>query len=149
MKKCKGCEINKSKSEFYFNEANTTADKLSVRCKDCHNKQQALWRDRNPKYMTKYALRNRTETMEKYGVSVKTIERHGLETVMTAYENADRKCSECESEKDLTIHHKDHNGRNKMDSKEPVNNNLDNLTILCRSCHGRLHSIERWANRNL
>lgn len=35
----------------------------------------------------------------------------------------------------LSLHHKDHNGRN---SKHP-NNNEDNLMLLCSDCHGKIH----------
>ena len=39
-------------------------------------------------------------------------------------------CQECGDYHDLVIHHKDIN---------PVNNDLSNLILLCRSCHGRIH----------
>lgn len=41
-------------------------------------------------------------------------------------------CSICNSEKDLTVDHIDGNGRN----SEKPNNNINNLRILCRKCHG-------------
>ena len=43
------------------------------------------------------------------------------------------RCSECRKYKDnwyLVIHHKDHNWRN---------NKINNLVVLCRSCHQKLH----------
>lgn len=51
-------------------------------------------------------------------------------------------CSWCgETElRNLVVHHKDGNnfGNNVF-----TNNNLDNLVVLCRSCHGHVHSQER------
>lgn len=47
------------------------------------------------------------------------------------------KCAHCGGTKTRQIHHIDH---------DPMNNALSNLMVLCSSCHGRLHSNERWAN---
>lgn len=46
------------------------------------------------------------------------------------------KCVNCDSEKLLTVHHK--NGVSWVNSKEP-DNRLENLVTLCRSCHTTLH----------
>lgn len=48
------------------------------------------------------------------------------------------KCVRCPNTKQLTVHHKDRNGRGKDDP----NNCLDNLETLCRSCHAKEHSDE-------
>jgi len=47
------------------------------------------------------------------------------------------KCVVCGSEKRLDIHHKDGNGTNV--ACENRNNSLDNLVLLCRSCHMKIH----------
>lgn len=144
MKFCGRCKKTKDESDFYCNKSKTKSDQLSARCKTCHNEIQALWRASRPDYMKNYATKNRVETKKKYGISVKTIERHGFENALKVYERCKRACVQCGTEFDLTIHHKDHKGRNQMDVKGEVNNDPDNLVILCRSCHGRMHSLERW-----
>jgi len=142
MKQCKDCGEIKPLSEYY--KGVTEKDRLKGKCKNCYLSQTAQWRKNNPKYMTDYCLKNRTETKRRYGVSVKTIERHGLKTVLAVYDRAGRKCEKCGSEYDLTINHKDRKGRNYMDLKLEPNNNLDNLEILCRSCHGKVSNQQRW-----
>ena len=142
MKQCKECGKIKPLSNFY--KGVTEKDGLKHKCKVCYLKQTAQWREKHPSYMKKYALRNRKITKKVYGISVKTIERLGLKTVLFVYDRANRKCEKCGTEYDLTIHHKDRKGRNNQDMKLPVNNNLENLQVLCRSCHGRIHSIQRW-----
>ena len=49
-----------------------------------------------------------------------------------AYAYFNNKCVECNSIKNLRIHHKD---------KNSSNNNLSNLTLLCSKCHGNAHSF--------
>lgn len=57
------------------------------------------------------------------------------------------KCSECGSKSYLHIHHKDNKGSNLPIAKR--NNSLDNLVLLCRSCHGKLHgSITCWSRKH-
>lgn len=47
------------------------------------------------------------------------------------------KCEICNNNKNLLIHHKDGcNGR----SNPKLNNNLENLMILCRRCHPKIHN---------
>ncbi|TES91739.1 MAG: HNH endonuclease [Candidatus Cloacimonadota bacterium] len=42
-------------------------------------------------------------------------------------------CQECESTDTIQIHHRDRN---------PFNNSLENLDILCRLCHSRKHHLD-------
>lgn len=63
------------------------------------------------------------------------------------YDRASRKCEQCGEVNDLTIHHKDGNGSNNAKNKLPVNNNPDNLIILCRRCHGKIHGKQSWEKR--
>ena len=58
---------------------------------------------------------------------------------LVVYDKFERKCSQCGGENDLTIHHLDGNGRNNEESGLPVNNELDNLILICRRCHGSIH----------
>ena len=46
--------------------------------------------------------------------------------------NRKKKCEECTSTKNLTIHHIDFNR---------YNNNIDNFQTLCESCHNNKHEI--------
>lgn len=49
-------------------------------------------------------------------------------------------CENCGTDTDLCTHHKDNNG-SRLPRKER-NNVLNNLSILCRSCHAKLHRAE-------
>jgi len=44
------------------------------------------------------------------------------------------RCAMCKSDTSLVIHHVDGSG-----NSEKTNNNLDNLILLCRSCHAKIH----------
>lgn len=147
MKECKVCKLKKSYSEFY--RSKTMHDGLNGKCKVCYLKMTAKWRRTKPSYMKNYSLNHRKTTKQIYGVSVKTIERLGLKTVLFVYDRAKRKCEQCGTEFDLTIHHKDRNGRNKLDLHLQQNNSYDNLIVLCRSCHGSIHSKQRWSEYKL
>lgn len=50
-------------------------------------------------------------------------------------------CSWCGTTENLCVHHKDGNnfGKNNIFT----NNDIDNLVVLCRSCHGKVHSQEK------
>lgn len=44
-----------------------------------------------------------------------------------------RSCKECSSESDLTIHHKNGKGDQRMES----------LEVLCRDCHDKVHGFKK------
>lgn len=46
-------------------------------------------------------------------------------------------CKLCDITEKLVIHHRD--GNNGKQGK-PLNNDINNLIVLCRSCHARVHS---------
>ena len=52
-----------------------------------------------------------------------------------AFENFPNLCNICSSLNQLRVHHKD---RNKF------NNDLNNLIIVCKSCHNKIH--DKWKN---
>jgi len=79
-----------------------------------------------------------------FGLSRKTISRNGFKTAIEVYDKFNRKCSVCGNENDLTIHHIDGKGRNYVDKGLKANNSIDNLILICRKCHGSIHSKERW-----
>ena len=57
------------------------------------------------------------------------------------------RCTLCETENHLVVHHIDGNGRT---SKKP-NNDLGNLQTLCRACHMKLHGTirrtQKWSQK--
>ena len=155
-KQCRKC--GETKSADQFSKDSKKSDGLCWCCKACQaayahkryleNKdhileQERKWRERRPTYMRDYSLAHRKQTKTKYGVSVKTIERFGLKIVLAVYDKAGRKCQQCGEVNDLTVHHGDRNGRNNQDKGLPANNSLENLKILCRRCHGKIHS-DQW-----
>jgi 5-methylcytosine-specific restriction endonuclease McrA len=54
-----------------------------------------------------------------------------------AKENLIQKCSLCKKDKRLEVHHIDFNRKN---------NKLSNLTILCKSCHSKIHKRDKNIN---
>lgn len=58
--------------------------------------------------------------------------------VLEMYNYTCSKCNQTYEEKDLTVHHKDRNGR----GSESPNNDIMNLELLCRACHCEEHAIE-------
>lgn len=68
-----------------------------------------------------------------------SIQRNGLNAKIV-YEYYNKKCVYCGKEFDLTIHHLDGKGRNYLNRGLKPNNDFGNLILLCRSCHGKIHS---------
>jgi len=64
------------------------------------------------------------------GTSAGYIRRTGLEQL---HKHGIYKCQICGSSKQLEVHHKD---RNKL------NNSIDNLMLVCKSCHRKIHYKE-------
>lgn len=85
----------------------------------------------------------------KYGVSVSTLTRYGRKTIEVLFKTREMKCAWCGELEDLTIHHKDNLGINmyKAKLKKKMNNNIDNLEIVCRKCHGGYHAKTRKVQR--
>ena len=53
-----------------------------------------------------------------------------------AYETYEKKCSKCGREDgQIDVHHKDKNRKN---------NRIDNLQVLCASCHAKIHKIKNF-----
>jgi len=93
------------------------------------------------KYFKKYH-KEHYNGLKRYGISVKAIQLLGLKLALNVYDRAKRKCEKCSATNDLTIHHIDGNGRHNQEKKLKVNNNSDNLQVLCRKCHGSIHGKE-------
>ena len=113
---------------------------------------QREWRKRNPDKVKEYLTKqrqNHPEYKEKYkekcikfGIGLGTLGRYGLKIGLAVYDKFDRKCVKCGEINDLTIHHLDGNGRNNAEKGLPINNELNNLILICRRCHGSIHGKE-------
>lgn len=55
---------------------------------------------------------------------------HSSRKIVYLLEDREKKCEICGSTKSIDVHHKDGNHQN---------NNSDNLMVVCRSCHMKLH----------
>jgi 5-methylcytosine-specific restriction endonuclease McrA len=86
-----------------------------------------------------YQREQRKIFKEKYGISSNQIYRNGNNAII-AVRKAGRRCQICGNTGNLAIHHKDGNGRNLLEGNKKPNNNLNNLMVLCRSCHSILHN---------
>lgn len=120
-KTCSDCKKVLPLSNFYSRKK--SKDGLAYRCKWCSHKS---------------AYKAVLNKASKYGLSVASIQRYGFTTALTIYRNFSKKCTICGSEYDLTIHHKDGQGRNYLEKRLSMNNDISNLVILCRRCHGSI-----------
>lgn len=148
MKKCTKCGEFKPLS--CFNKDRSKSDGLNYYCTQCRVKNNKKYK----KYFDQYRKNNKESQKEyrnglkkKYGIGLRTVNTYGLKLALLVYDRAGRKCEECGEINDLTIHHKDGNGRHNQEKGLPMNNEPDNLQVLCRSCHGRLHSREYWQSK--
>ena len=84
----------------------------------------------------------RDKFIKKYGISYSQINTFGLRTCIRLYKKNNYKCSVCDSTKRLCVHHKDGVGMgNHMKLGKTVNNKLDNLLLVCASCHRKIHGF--------
>jgi len=99
------------------------------------------WLEKHPDYKQspKAGEKWRKKIKDHYGLGAGTILRYGFRLALKIYEKYNRKCSKCGSENDLTIHHLDNKGRNYVNKGLKANNDEDNLILICRKCHGRIH----------
>lgn len=63
---------------------------------------------------------------------------HGHENYLNALKRDGFKCVKCGNAKSPHVHHIDRNGTG--NSKDERNNSLDNLVVLCNTCHMQLHA---------
>ena len=141
MKKCRKCGETKEITKFY--KHCKSKDGYLNHCKECQND----WFKKNPNYQNyqkKWQKKKRKVIKDKYGLGVGTVSRFGFKLSLEVYEKCKKKCEICGCENDLTIHHKDGKGRNYENRGLEPNNSLDNLIVLCRSCHGSLHGKKYW-----
>jgi len=98
---------------------------------------------RNPRVLSDnptavYSREHRKKFKEKHGISWNQIYRNG-KNALKAVENSGRKCERCGKLENLQIHHKDNKGRSYLRKGLKPNNRLNNLLVLCRSCHAIHH----------
>jgi hypothetical protein len=67
------------------------------------------------------------------------------EEALNLIQNPNTKCFMCGSTDGLQIHHKDHKGCNVPSSER--NNSIDNLEVLCISCHTKKHHSLKLKNK--
>ena len=99
-----------------------------------HDHRLAQGKEYNEKYCK--------EVKEKYGISRTTLYRNGGKAVIEELLK-NWKCKVCGTAEDINIHHKDNHGRHNQKLGLKLNNSINNLEILCRSCHSKLHTRER------
>lgn len=89
-----------------------------------------------------YRKRYKERINRKFGLGTKQFYKYGFKLCIEIYNKFNHKCDICGSTDYLQIHHLDNTGNTKE-----INNNPDNLQLLCRKCHGSISSKEYW-NKN-
>ena len=79
-------------------------------------------------------------TREKYGVNYGTMVRYGKTTVVAVMKKCECMCTTCDSRRNLHIHHRDGKGITYEMMGGEMNNDINNLELQCRECHGRMHN---------
>lgn len=133
---CIICHQSKPVNDFYKSKKGY----YSSQCKICDAIRTKEWRHRtgrSKRYVHELPHNSRDE-LRKFRLGRGTIERYG-KVGLRVYQRAQFMCEQCDEDHDLTIHHKDNQGRNYERMGLKANNNIDNLMILCRRCHGSLH----------
>ena len=87
---------------------------------------------------------NKSKFSKQFGFNAYQVYKYGPDLVLSVYENSNKKCNICGSTENLAIHHIDGNGRHNEENGNLVNNSLENLQLLCKRCHGSVHSKEYW-----
>jgi hypothetical protein len=96
-------------------------------------------KEENKIYRREWAREKAQKVKEKYGLSMLQIQKYGFKLSLEVYEKYNRKCSMCENENNLQIHHKDHSGQT-----DNPNNGIENLQLVCLKCHSSISSKKRW-----
>jgi 5-methylcytosine-specific restriction endonuclease McrA len=102
-----------------------------------------LYRKNNPEKVALWKKNDKVKHKEQYkerDAKYKDLLRYSGNRII-ALRRDNYTCTEChkpDPEVELVVHHKDFSGQ----SKKP-NNRIENLTTLCRSCHIRLHLLNK------
>ena len=152
-KQCFRCGETKSITKYYFRKNRNAYMGVCKKCKikECvksHRRNPEVyrrinkeWADRNPEKIKSYR-ENYHYQYRHYQHRYKYRHRCGIEIKNLVFARDNNQCQICLSSEDLTIHHLDGNGRHNEENGLPVNNEPNNLQVLCRSCHGRLHRLQ-------
>lgn len=113
-------------------------------CSSCYARQYKLDPKRRAKVYqqrTEWYWRYRTENLQKRKAWRE--QKHYAGKREAALKRDGYACTICGSKLQLTVHHRDRNGR----GRRSPNNKLSNLVTTCRSCHAKEHSDELQAAR--
>ncbi len=112
-------------------------------CKKCRSDYMSVYAKtykpyRTPGYWYKYLKARRERIKKQYGFGGGSLGRYGLKILIPIYKKYNNCCAVCFKKQDLTIHHLNGKGRHYWEKTgQKPDNSLDNLMVLCRSCHGR------------
>lgn len=99
-----------------------------LRHRDKYIARAKKWTAENPNKRREISLRDNTKRCE---LKKKWWQKTRFGTLVEMGE-----CRRCGSDTQLVVHHSDGNN-GKMG--KPLNNDIDNLVVLCRSCHAKIH----------
>lgn len=118
--------------EFPPDKANK--DGRKGRCRFCINK---ATQRRGGTY--KYLKARRERLTKEFGFGAGLIWRYGVKLLLALFAKFNYQCRDCGAKSRLTVHHIDGKGRHYWEkTKQKMNNDLGNLALLCRRCHGRI-----------
>lgn len=109
-------------------------------CKNCWERE---WAINNSEHLKSYKHTWYLKNGGKAASKIQREQRHYDGKREWVLKRDHHKCRLCDATNQLTVHHKDGNGRGK---KSP-NNNPDNLITVCRKCHMEIHRKELQAAR--
>lgn len=124
-----------------FHKDKNTKDGYTSQCKKCRiNKKKEWMQKTETKKMRAHQARKFRKTKEGKEYTSEINKKTSNKTRFggnrdKVFKSFGGKCYHCDNKEKLCIHHIDGDGRN---SKNP-NNVLDNLMLLCLSCHMKLH----------
>lgn len=147
--KCTKCGIEQDQSLYQKDKHNKSGYKM--RCKQCISEYTKNFFKKNPYKSNKeynqrtieWRRNHRKKIKEKYGFG-SGYWRYGIDLMIEVYKKYDSCCDICKTKENLTLHHLDGRGRHYHErGYGKMNNNIDNLQLLCRSCHGYIDS-RKW-----
>lgn len=152
IKKCTSCGETKTIDQFYKKKRKNSVS-LTSKCKKCLNKESAAYyRDRLKtddefKIRLNLKAKNWKKKIDKRFPfsAVQAVRYGGIENLEKLFQRAGNKCEICSIDEKLCVHHKDENGLDNLRKGKWINNNINNLQLLCISCHRRLHMKKRFA----